>query len=315
MACFRPLKAYRTLMPKANGKSRIIFEDLADTDLVGKYYESIRLPCGRCFGCRLEYARQWAMRCMHERQMHEDACFVTLTYSDKFLPSDKSLDKRDFQLFMKKLRKAFPDKKIRYYHCGEYGERFNRPHYHALLFGIDFSDKKPHKKCRETDIVLYTSKKLESIWGKGFVTLGDVTFESAAYCARYMTKKVKGDLADDHYWYKDLDTGECWPIQSEYATMSRRPGIGRDWYEKYKHEVYVTDSVILRGKEMKPPRIYDKYFEHEYPSDFKQVKDKRVEIMSTPQFQKRYSDAQLAVDEICMKAKFNKYKRSYESEV
>ena len=151
------------------------------------------VPCGQCIGCRLERSRQWAIRCVHEASLHTDNCFITLTYSPDCLPSDGSLNHDDFQKFFKRLRKHIAPKKIRYYMCGEYGEdlqqpsKLGRPHFHACLFGLDFDDKQLY--IVRDDVKLYTSATLEKIWGKGFVTIGDVTFESAAYVARYIAKK------------------------------------------------------------------------------------------------------------------------------
>ena len=104
MACFHPLKAFRT----ADGE--IIFNSHR-RDTVA----DLTLPCGQCVGCRLERSRQWAIRCVHEASLHQDNCFITLTYAPEHLPSDNSLHYRDFQLFMKRLRKRFPDLKIRFY--------------------------------------------------------------------------------------------------------------------------------------------------------------------------------------------------------
>ena len=159
------------------------------------------------------------MRCHHEASLYQDNCFITLTYSDEHLPSDKSLHVDHFQKFMKRLRKRFGEG-VRYYHCGEYGEKYMRPHYHACLFNFDFPDKKIWKENNGNR--LYISESLSELWPFGFVTIGDVTFESAAYVARYIMKKVNGDLAESHYERVDWDTGEVYHLKPEYTTMSRR---------------------------------------------------------------------------------------------
>jgi len=241
------------------------------------------LPCGQCVGCRLERSRQWAMRIMHESQFYDDNCFITLTFDDEHLSlreeesPGNTLNVRDFQLFMKKLRKVFSD--VRYFHCGEYGERFGRPHYHACLFNVSFSDRKFFSE--RNGYQLYTSDLLDSIWGNGFCTIGSLTFESAAYVARYIMKKVTGDRAKDHYQRFDIDedTGEIlnsFNLKSEYVTMSRRPGIGKNWFDLYHKRTYAWDNIIMNGHEVRPPKYYDSQFEILSPQEFSRIKDLRV---------------------------------------
>lgn len=208
------------------------------------------------------------MRCTHEASLHEKNCFITLTYNDEKIPVDRSLDKTHFQKFMKRLRKKTGEK-IRYYQCGEYGENFGRPHYHALLFGYDFPDKKLYKHSGEYP--LWISSSLDSIWGLGFCNIGSVNFESAAYVARYVMKKITGAAAPAHYKNKI----------PEYSTMSRggrgrgSGGIGTGWYEKFKDEVYPDDEIIVRGKKVKPPRAYDRLLEKAAAGVYEAVKESR----------------------------------------
>lgn len=240
MPCYRPLKAWRSKHANASGKRSLVFkrqdgfEDL-----------EVEVPCGQCIGCKLERSRQWAIRCVHEASLYEDNCFITLTYNDENLPKDGSLKPKHFQDFMKRLRKKFPDHKIRYFHCGEYGDEGGRPHYHAIIFNFDFPDKRLYKVANQQR--LYTSETLESLWPFGFCPIGSVTFESAAYVSRYITKKVTGEFADEHYQGK----------QPEYVTMSRRPGIGKDWFEKYKDDITGNDFVVINGKRVGVPKFYD----------------------------------------------------------
>ena len=131
MTCYHPLECWRV-----DGQSKLAFVKPREALI----REKLEVPCGQCIGCRLERSRQWAVRCIHEAQLHKDNCFITLTYNDEHLPSPPSLSVRDFQLFMKRLRKRF-GKGIRFFHCGEYGEKYGRPHYHACLFGFDFPDR------------------------------------------------------------------------------------------------------------------------------------------------------------------------------
>ncbi len=239
MACFHPLTGYRSVEDGG-----IVFNPLKGfTDL------AITVPCGQCIGCRLERSRQWAIRCVHESSLWEQNSFITLTYDDDNLPLNGSIDVTDFQKFMKRLRKKYTGQKIRFFHCGEYGEKNRRPHYHACLFNFDFPDKKLYSERKK--IKLYRSEILEKLWPFGFSLIGDVTFESAAYVARYITKKITGAGAEAHYGL----------LQPEYVTMSRRPGIGKGWFDKWKSEVYPSDSIIINGKEVRPPKYYDRQYE------------------------------------------------------
>jgi len=204
--------------------------------------------------------------------MHEDNCFVTLTYSDEHLPGDRSLDLRHFQLFMKRLRKKH-GAGIRFYHCGEYGESYGRPHYHACLFNHDFADKRLWKEIN--DVPLYTSEDLSTIWGHGYCTLGSVTFQSAAYVARYIMKKITGTTAEDHYEYVDPDTGQIFDRKPEYTTMSRRPGIGRPWLDRFQSDVFPSDEVIINAHAVKPPKFYDRQYEISDPDGFADLRRRR----------------------------------------
>ena len=194
--------------------------------------------------------------------MHDDNCFITLTYDDENLPEGGSLRQSDFVKFMKRLRKKVP--RVRVYYCGEYGETTFRPHYHACLFGWRPAD--PTLFSTSGEFPLYESPMLAKTWGHGHASFGEMTFETAAYTARYVTKKITGPGADDHYTRMDPETGEIHHIDPEFCGMSRRPGIGLPWLQKYGRDAYDKDEVILRGRSMRPPRAYDKAFENlDYP--------------------------------------------------
>jgi len=236
--------------------------------------ERVTVPCGGCIGCRLDKSREWAVRMMHETQMHGESLFVTLTYDDDNLPRDWSLRPRDMTLFLKRLRKHVgTDNTIRYYQCGEYGDRTKRPHHHAIIWGWRPSDTKVHSGSGRHR--LYTSAELEALWGHGQTPFGDVTFESCAYVARYVTKKIGGDMADLHYRRFDDETGEVWNIRPEYATMSRRPGIGFEWFRQFGHYTFTHDHVIAQGKPMRVPRTYDNWLKREDFETFEQIKNDR----------------------------------------
>lgn len=219
----------------------------------------ILIPCGQCLGCRLERSRQWAVRCMHEASLHAENCFVTLTYSDECLPPYGALRYKDFQDFMKRLRKRISPKRVSFFMCGEYGDNTFRPHYHACLFGYNFPDRRYRSKSA-TGERLYESAFLADLWRFGAGIIGDVTFRSAGYVARYCVKKVTGDLADQHYSVVDLDTGEIVRRPSEFAHMSLRPAIAKDWINRYLSDVYPHNLVVVDNKKCKPPKYYDRQF-------------------------------------------------------
>lgn len=224
--------------------------------------------------CRLEYARQWAIRITHEAEQHDENCFITLTYSPKELPDNGSLVKRDLQLFWKRLRKQLDGRKIRYFAAGEYGDKNNRPHYHACVFGYYPSDSV--SISNRGDSKLFNSPNLDEVWGKGGTTHGDLTFESASYVARYVTKKITGERASAHYERLDESTGEIITLLPEFAAMSRRPGIGSSWYQKYGSDVYPSDETVVRGRVLRPPKFYDRKLEQSDPELLESLKAKRV---------------------------------------
>lgn len=206
------------------------------------------VPCGQCMGCRIAKTNDWATRIMHESQMHDTNCFVTLTYNDENYPERGSLDKDHLRTFIKALRDYLKPQRIRYFASGEYGDCLKRPHYHLIIFNYW-----PHDTTVLEDTeygALYKSEKLASIWKKGFVTVGSVQYESAAYTAKYITKKVTGQLAHDYYHNR----------LPEFASMSLRPGIGYAWLEKYKQQTKVCENVVVRGRERSLPQYYKKKF-------------------------------------------------------
>jgi len=194
---------------------------------------------------------------MHEASLSDFNAFVTFTYSPEHLPKDGSLDYSHFQKFMRRLRKFYPSK-VRFYMCGEYGERDGRPHYHALLFNVHFADQR-FFKVSPSGSKLYISDKLDELWGLGHCFVGAVSFQSAAYVARYVMKKVNGDRQELHYTRVDPSTGEMLNvITPEFARMSLKPGIGIPWLVKYHKEVYPRDEVVMEGRAMRVPRAYDR---------------------------------------------------------
>ncbi|AXL15526.1 replication initiator protein [Microviridae sp.] len=258
MPCYNPITAYRSnYVNPITEKRQITFNrknGFSDMEL--------SLPCGKCEGCLKKRVDMWALRCMHEAAQHEENCFITLTYSDEFLPKDGSLNHRDFQLFMKRLRKHFSGRKIRYFMCGEYGSTSFRAHYHALLFGIDFDDKR--QVTTSGSVISYHSDKLLSLWGLGHIDLGSVHYGTAKYCAKYSLKALEG-LGIDY---------DLLGVKPEYQKMST--GIGAAHASKFSNEIGVHDNLIVNGFKNPVPRYYENYISD---SKLQTIKDNRVKKM------------------------------------
>lgn len=312
VACYKPLTAWYSKELNPTGKRSLVFSSQGSLE-PGKPLE---IPCGQCIGCRLERSRQWAMRCMHETTLHEFNSFITLTFSPEELAkrdNPNSLDKSEYQRFMKRLRKKFKDVKIRYYHCGEYGDTYGRPHYHAILFGIDFADKEPWKEVGGN--MYYISETLEELWGHGFCTIGEANFQSAAYVARYIMKKVNGQEALEHYNVIDPVTGEFKEsLEPEYTTMSLKPGIGRGWMDEFKDDLYPKDFVQVNGKKMRPPKYYDRIMEADYPEEWESIKAKRKKGMLKAQEHDDCSIERLRVREKVQELRARKLVRNHDKE-
>lgn len=207
--------------------------------------------------------RSWAVRCVHESQLYERNSFLTLTFDDAHIPDDWSIRPRHWQLFAKKLRRLRGP--FRYFAVGEYGDRSLRPHYHALIFGLGFDDLV--KVDQEGGEPVCTSPELVERWGQGFVTVGNVTYRSAAYCASYALKKVGGEKADEHYQGR----------HPEFRCAS--VGLGRDWIKQFKGDVFNFDEVTLPdGRKFRPPKYYEReLLEHELEA----IQKKRLEHAHT----------------------------------
>ncbi len=300
MPCYHPMPAVRM----SDGSVRFVSRSKRGAQ------DSLELPCGQCVGCRLERSRQWAMRCLHEASLHQDNSFITLTYDDSNLPRGGSLDYSDFQNFMKRLRKRVGTK-VRFYCGGEYGEERMRPHFHACLFGYDFPDKVYYKKTGSGESI-YTSKLLESLWPLGLSSVGSVTFQSAAYIARYCVQKVTGDLAEAHYRVVTED-GEIIDRVPEFNHMSLKPGIGKPWLEKFRTDVFPRDYVVVNGVKTKPPKYYDRLFEKEDPGSFSEIVAQRELDGYGQRLLGEQSDARLAVKEQIAFARNSMLKRSFQS--
>lgn len=280
MPCFHPITAwYGRAFSQKTGRRSVVFRK----ELAYRPDEPFKINCLQCWGCRLDKSREWAIRCTHEASMHEENCFITLTYNDEFLPEWGDLCKEDFQKFMKRLRRHlssdefyrdYPDwssRHIKYYMCGEYGERYQRPHYHACIFGFNFPDR--YHWMGQGKFALYRSPMLEYLWrdvksGKplGCCAVGDVSFDSAAYVARYVMKKINGVMEEDYY--------QGHP--KEFTLMSRKPPIGKEFYDRYKSDMYPHGTVLLpNGSHVKTPAYYDKMYDLTNPGLYSRIKSER----------------------------------------
>ena len=286
MPCYHPIVAYQHKTEKTKlGKSLILFGRQWDNN---ENVDRIELPCGGCIGCKLDKANEWAARCIYESEKWKHNHFITLTYSEENTRdltkscvdvttgevTDKlSLNKRDLQLFLKRLRshykREFNHTNIRFFACGEYGEHTERPHYHLILFNLPIIDLEPFFINKHHQQI-YRSKTIEEIWGKGHVSVGELTFESAAYVARYTLKKLTKAEA------------ECIGIEPEFINMSRKPGIGADYLKDNYKEIYENDELILRKSvdkvvKQKPIKYFDKLYEQIDPEALYDIKLNRRE--------------------------------------
>lgn len=238
------------------------------------------LPCRTCIGCRLEKSRQWATRLMHESSSHEKACFLTLTYDDKHLPKTHSLNRTHYTTFIKDLRSRLKyhakkeDRKkikIKYFGCGEYGTQGTRginPHYHFLVYGafcgLGTDQGTTPERPSRSGSPQYSHPHLKAVWKKGDAYFSELTFESAAYVARYILKKVTGTYAKDHY-------GSLLP---EFQSGSN--GLGKAHVEKWITDIYPADHVVLPGRgAFMPPPYYDRILEKVDPALYDKVKKAR----------------------------------------
>lgn len=300
MSCYHPLRVKVLGIDPDTGKKKLLFRHLGE-----KGYDdpnNIEVPCGRCQGCRLDRSRKWADRCLLELQYHDSAVFVTLTYNDIYVPKSTyygsddetlhmsySLRKRDFQLFMKRLRKAFPGQKIRFFAAGEYGENTARPHYHAILFGLKLDDMVPFQKT-DQGFWYYRSESLQHVWSHrlvdnlqgsvtplavyqplGDVIVADVSWNTCAYTARYCLKKLNG---------QDSEAYRKFGVEPPFNLMSRRPGIGGQYFEDHPDCVeyqYINVSTEDGGRKIVVPDYFLRQLEKTDPDTVARIRESRMQ--------------------------------------
>lgn len=241
--CFHPQLAWLQTVVKDGVERRAVFFSCPTSDA-----EPIHLPCGKCLGCKMDHARTWAIRCLHESQCHDRNSFLTLTFDDAHV---HDICKDDLQRFFKRLRKALGGQRVSYYAVGEYGELSSRPHYHALVFGWYPDDAYYWSGCGTR--ALFRSPLLERLWPFGNSLVGSVSYESACYCTRYCAKALSA---------------------GGFALMSRRPAIGKQWWSLYHDEVIAHDGCHVPFSDcfVRPPRYYDMQSE---PSELAERKERR----------------------------------------
>lgn len=286
MVCYRPIRAL-IVGETDSGKKKLRFVDKNfDNTFNGKpIYEETLLPCGKCLGCTIERSRQWATRMMLELKYHEKACFITLTYNDENLPVSHYVDgngeeqlsftlvKKHFQDFMKRLRRHYEPLQIRFFACGEYGSKTRRPHYHAVLYGIDFSEDRQVWKTTDEGYIEYRSPTLEKIWPFGFSMIAEVNWNTCAYVSRYCTKKKYGK---QNIYYQTFN------ILPEFNLMSRRPGLASQYFQEHGEEVYINQEIFLAtakgGLKVRPPAYFDRLYDIDHPEEMEEIKRARKEM-------------------------------------
>lgn len=270
MPCTAPIRGFR----ERDGTVR--FDTAAARGAVA--VNAVQIPCGKCMGCRVIRISEWTTRIMHELQTTSErgrgSSFITLTYDEAHLPSDWGLHVEEWQLFAKRLRKRFGP--FKYFACGEYGEKRLRPHFHAIIFGLDFAEDRIPLTANANGDALYLSPSLERVWGRGQTRLGGVDPASASYVASYSLKKHR----EDHAIYERKKDQRAWRVRPEFACMSLRPAIGKEWFNKYRGDIFPSDETIIRGKRVRTPRYYDKLLETQDADALERIKTERKRRMN-----------------------------------
>ena len=277
-------------------------------DVLGEFLA----PCGQCEGCRIEHAAQWKTRCLHELKSHDAASFLSLTYDDAHLPEHGSLRYSDVQKFFRRLRRS--GQKFRFFCCGEYGSTTFRPHYHVICYGQDFKEGSQPLAKSPSGHGRYFNQALTDLWGHGSVDIGSVTSESIGYVTQYALKKVNGDRAEAHYRVVDPDTGEISHRVPEFIQMSRSPGIGGLFLDRFASDVQGGYAVV-DGRKVPVPKAYIRRFNRELtPALVQRLDDADYDkflIATTPQAIADRQPERLAVRKQVLLARQSAKKRVY----
>lgn len=285
MPCYRPVTAWQ---PPDGGQ--LVFREKRD-------HREIEIPCGQCIGCRIQRQQMWAFRCLAEASQHRDNWFVTLTYAPEHLPAYGSLCHRHWQLFAKRVRRTVGP--FRYLMCGEYGEQTHRPHYHALMFGLDLPDVRAVSVRRQYPV--FASDRLSKLWRLGHVELGSVTAESARYCASYVLKDAPApELLNEC-------TGELVQLVKPYGRMSLRPGLGDAWIRRYYPEVFAHGVCYSNDKQFVIPSRFKHILDEIDPAAFEQLQQ---EAIAKAQASPDNGRERLAVRESVALARRSRYKEA-----
>lgn len=291
--CTSPLKGFKNGL-NDNGKDNLIitsykvhhiefhsyrqikcFDSFVSPSATKVLRDFVEIPCGKCLECRLNYSKQWANRMMLEAQDYESNYFLTLTYDNEHLHFNElglsTLCKKDFQDFMKRLRyKIFP-KTVRFFSCGEYGDHTFRPHYHAIMFGLEIPDLEYFGQS--SGYPVFISDWLTSIWKQGHVLISKVSWDTCAYTARYVVKKANRYTKDAFHFAN---------VEPEFCLMSRNPGIAKKYFDEHYEAIYSSDQIIFStpsgGKKCKPPKYFDKCLERLDEEWYKIIKCHRKHI-------------------------------------
>ncbi len=313
MPCFKPLKGYKNLVTGGWQYHK------------GNSAQALEVACGSCLGCRIDHRIMWAIRIVHEASMHLDDhgnSWVTLTYRDPsectdqqfkdrhFIPEKPSLTPSHVSKFIRSLRKANSDHKIRYFYCGEYGDENQRPHYHVCLFNHSFKDQQLFKD--DEGVYTYTSPTLDKHWPFGFSTVAELNYQTASYTAGYCFKKINGSRAADHYLRCD-EHGEAYWLLPEFIRMStgrKKPcGLGAKFYGQYKGDIFPSDTspVPGHGTIQLVPRYYQSILHNEDPAMLADVRKLREVFMEN--HKNDFTPERLKDKYICARAKQNQLKR------
>jgi len=216
--------------------------------------------CGKCHGCKRAKARNWTIRLRHEASLYDWSEAITVTYADPHLPEGRSLDHGDIQRWLYSMRYHFGP--FRYFMCGEYGDKNKRPHYHVVAFGLHIPERSHWMRAKHS--IQCRSDHLERTWDKGHILFDEkgATEHAIKYVAGYVQKKLYGpDWSDEYDMWVHPHTGEITQEArlAPYTRMSLRPGIGHPWLQKHWRETYRDDTIVLDGREFRPPFGYDRW--------------------------------------------------------